>query len=255
MHGPFAGGCTMSRSRAGLTIGALLVVVLAAWTAAFTSSSPNQVRAGRGVANTAPSPGPGAMTAGLHRLSDFNRDGLPDLVARDPAGTLWLYPGDGTGGLQRRRSLGSGWNDMTAIVTPGDVTQDGNADILARARDGVLWLYPGDGSSGLGSRRKLGSWPASAAITNAADMNGDGQPDLLSRDAAGHLWMFTITGAAVIGGRTKIGDGWNGYTILGPGDFSGDGQADILARDPAGRLWLYQGNGAGGVLRADTYRT
>jgi len=195
------------------------------------------------------------MSAGLHRLSDFNRDGFPDLVARDAAGKLWLYPGDGTGGLPTRRLLSTGWKDMTAIVTPGDVTEDGNADIVARAGNGDLWLYPGDGASGLGARRLIGKWSTSDSITNAADLSGDGLPDLLSRDSAGHLALYPITGRANLRKPTKIGNGWSGYTILGPGDFSGDGQADILARDPAGRLWLYQGNGTGVIPGGATDRT
>jgi hypothetical protein len=195
------------------------------------------------------------MTAGLRRLSDFNRDGFPDLVARGATGTLWLYPGDGTGGLQTRRTLGTGWKNMTAIVTPGDVTEDGNADILARAGNGDLWLYPGDGASGLDARRLVGKWPGSNTITNAADLNGDNLPDLLSRDSAGRLWLYPVTGRANIGTRHKIGNGWTGFTILGPGDFSGDGQADILACDPSGRLWLYQGNGTGVIPGGATLRT
>ena len=37
--------------------------------------------------------------AAITRLSDFNRDGYTDLVARDAAGALWLYPGNGAGGF------------------------------------------------------------------------------------------------------------------------------------------------------------
>jgi FG-GAP-like repeat len=237
----------MSRSRTGLALGALVAVVLASWTAAYSASSPEPASLPTRTLSIATDDGSGAMTAGLHRLSDFNRDGFADLIARDAAGTLWLYPGNGTGGLQARHRLATGWKDMTSIVTPGDVTGDGNADVLARVASGVLWLYPGNGSSGLGNRRQLGSWAWSNALTNAADMNGDGQPDLLARDLAGHLWLYPMSGNAVLRKPTKIGNGWKGYTILGPGDFSGDGQADILASDSAGRLWLYPGNGTGGV--------
>jgi FG-GAP-like repeat len=244
----------MRRSRTGLALGALLVLVMAGWTAAFAPSSLTPASPARRIGSVAADEGSAGLAAGLHRLSDFNRDGFPDLVARDGAGTLWLYPGDGTGGLQGRRSLGTDWGGMTAIVTPGDVNEDGNADILARAGNGVLWLYPGDGASALGTRRQLATWPRTDTITNAADLNGDGLPDLLSRDTAGHLWLIPMSGIAAIGKPAKIGNGWNGYTILGPGDFSGDGQADILARDPAGRLWLYRGNGTGGIPGGDTHR-
>jgi hypothetical protein len=31
----------------------------------------------------------------MTRMGDFNQDGRTDLVVRDSAGTLWLYPGPG----------------------------------------------------------------------------------------------------------------------------------------------------------------
>ena len=185
--------------------------------------------------------------AALTRLNDLNRDGSTDLVARDAAGTLWLYPGNGVGGYAARRQIGAGWNIMNAIVTAGDVTGDGNADLCARDTAGRLWLYPGTGTGGLSARRLVSSGWGSYTITNAADLNGAGRPDLLARDAAGVLWLYPFSGNAVMGARARISGGWNGYTFRGPGDLSGDGRADILARDPAGSLWLYRGNGAGGL--------
>ncbi|WP_256105645.1 trypsin-like serine protease [Streptomyces sp. ODS05-4] len=40
---------------------------------------------------------------------DVNGDGHGDLVARDSAGKLWLYPSKGNGGYLSRVALGSGW--------------------------------------------------------------------------------------------------------------------------------------------------
>jgi hypothetical protein len=188
------------------------------------------------------------------RLSDFNSDGVTDLVARDAAGILWLYPGSGTGAFLPRSKLGASWAGMTAIVTPGDVNGDGHADILARDTAGRLWFHAGNGSSRLAARRRIGSGWQSYTITGAADLTGTGRPDLLARDSAGTLWLFPFGGNARLGTRTKIGTGWNGYTITGPGDLTGDGRADILARNAAGSLWLYPGKGSGGSggLRART---
>ncbi len=185
--------------------------------------------------------------AAVTRLSDFNRDGYTDLVARDAAGLLWLYTGNGAGSFLARRQMGSGWNTMNTIVTPGDVTGDGNGDIIAKDTSGLLWLYPGNGAFGVGARRQIGSGWTSYTITNAANMNTAGRPDLLARDSAGNLWLYPLSGNAVFGARTKIGSGWGSLLFQGPGDLSGDGRADILARNSAGQLLLYRGNGAGGV--------
>jgi hypothetical protein len=189
---------------------------------------------------------PRASSAAITRLSDFNRDGATDIVARDAAGRLFLYPGNGAGGFRARRQMGSGWSPFT-LVTPGDVTGDGNADILARDSAGRLFLYPGNGASGVSARRQIGSGWSSFTITNAGNLDGAGRPDVLARDAAGGLWLYPLTGNAVFGARTRIGTGWNGYTLQGPGDTSGDNRADILARTPTGLLRLYRGNGTGGI--------
>jgi len=151
--------------------------------------------------------------APVTRLSDLNRDGFTDLVSRDTAGLLWLYPGNGAGRFLSRRQMGSGWNSMTAIVTPGDVTGDGNADVLARDSLGRLWLYPGNGAGRFLSRRQIGNgWKTMTVITDAANMNGAGRPDVLARDSAGRLWLYPLSGNAVFGTRRLVSSGWSAMT-------------------------------------------
>ncbi|WP_269045151.1 glycoside hydrolase family 3 N-terminal domain-containing protein [Paenarthrobacter sp. Z7-10] len=181
---------------------------------------------------------------------DFNGDGHPDVLARDGAGLLWLYPGDGHGGWLSRIRVGSGWNGFTGLVGPGDFNGDGRPDVLARDGAGLLWLYPGNGHGGWLSRIRVGSgWNGFTGLVGPGDFNGDGHPDVLARDGAGLLWLYPGNGHGGWLPRSQVGWGWNGFNALvGPGDFNGDGHPDVLARDGAGLLWLYPGNGHGGWL-------
>ncbi|ORT61476.1 serine protease [Streptomyces sp. CB03238] len=50
----------------------------------------------------------GSMNA-LVTTGDVNSDGVADVLARDTAGKLWLYPGNGKGGFLARKDFGTGW--------------------------------------------------------------------------------------------------------------------------------------------------
>jgi hypothetical protein len=91
--------------RTGLAFGALLVVVVAGWTAAFTRTSPTPTPLPITSGSSATDDTATTTTANATRFSDFNRDGFTDLVARDTTGRLWLYPGNGTGGFLARHLM------------------------------------------------------------------------------------------------------------------------------------------------------
>jgi FG-GAP-like repeat/FG-GAP repeat len=189
------------------------------------------------------------MTA-IEPVGDFNGDQYPDIVARDGAGTEWLYPGNG-GGFGARTQLATGWGSMTAIQGVGDFNNDGFADLVARTAAGVVDLYPGTGT-GLGAPIQLATgWQSMTAIVGLGDWNGDGYADLAARDTAGNLWLYPGTGSG-LGARVSLGGGWQSYTIYPGGAFLYGGLDDLIARDSSGGLWLYQGNGAGGFQTRDT---
>ena len=180
--------------------------------------------------------------------NDFSGDWKTDVLARDTSGLLWLYPGNGAAGWQPRTQVGSAWNSMTAVVSPGDFSGDTKPDVLARDGAGHLWMYPGNGSGGWLPRVHVGSgWNAISAIVTPGDFNGDGTSDILARDTSGILWLYPGNGRGDWLPRTNLGAGWNALTaIVGPGDFDSNGTSDVLARDGSGLLWLYSGDGMGG---------
>jgi hypothetical protein len=139
---------------------------------------------------------------------DFNGDGKPDVLARTPAGQLFMYKGNGAGawldGGNATLIGGAGWQAFDSLVMPGDFSGDGKADVLARTPAGQLLMYKGNGA---------GAWLDGG---NATLIGGAG-------------WQSYDT-------------------LVAGGDFTGDRKADLIVRSPAGQLFLYRGNGAGAWL-------
>ncbi|MFF1507249.1 FG-GAP repeat domain-containing protein [Streptomyces sp. NPDC058326] len=69
-----------------------------------------------------------------------------DLVARDTAGVLWLYQGNGAGGFETRVRVGGGWGAFSQLVGAGDVDNDGRPDLIAYGAGGT-YVYRSTGSA------------------------------------------------------------------------------------------------------------
>ncbi|MBE1593645.1 VCBS repeat-containing protein [Nonomuraea angiospora] len=154
---------------------------------------------------------------------DMGSSASPEIIARDAAGALWLYPGRSDGGLAARVQAGTaGWNGMDALAGYGDYTGDGKNDLLARTTAGTLYIYPGTGgvtaNQILGARVSAGAgWDAYTALVSTGDNSGDGKADLIARDSAGALWLFKGTGvaSAPFAAKEKIGNaGWNAFNAF-----------------------------------------
>ncbi len=147
--------------------------------------------------------------------NDFNSDGKADTLARDAAGTLWLYPGKSGGQFSPRGQVGSGWNAMTSLAAPGDLNGDGKPDVLARDAAGVLWLYPGNGYGEWYPRVQVGAgWNVMTSIVGPGDFNGDGKHDVIATDTAGTLWLYPGNGRGGWMPRFAVGWGWDAMTAI-----------------------------------------
>ncbi|MFJ4867183.1 hypothetical protein [Streptomyces sp. NPDC088757] len=187
-------------------------------------------------------------------ISTPRADGTGDLVARDKAGVLWLYPGTGNPDVpfRPRIRIGAGWNVYTAMAGRG------NGSLVARDKDGVLWNYERTVNSPAPfyPRSRVGAgWNVYDTLV------GYGRGPV-ARDRFGVLWKYDETGGTDPEGypfrtRMKVGGGWNFYTAvagaadLGPRDYRGD----IVARDRSGELWLHQGVYRAGTTMPDRTRT
>ncbi|MEX0173481.1 FG-GAP repeat domain-containing protein [Streptomyces sp. LMG1-1-1.1] len=168
---------------------------------------------------------------------------VPDVLAREKNGNLWLYQGKGDGGFAPRAQIGTGWQVYSHIVGGSDLTNDGKADVLATDTTGGLWLYPGTGNTNtpLGARKKIGTgWGIYNHIAATGDIGGTAAGDLIASDTAGALWLYPGKGDGTLAPRTQIGTGWQSQGELVPlGDANQDGRNDLFTF----RSGFYAGTG------------
>ncbi|MBD0734428.1 FG-GAP repeat domain-containing protein [Streptomyces sp. CBMA29] len=174
-------------------------------------------------------------------------DYLPELVARDKDGVLWLYSGREDGGLTPRVRVG-GWQTYTRLTGGSDLTGDGRPDLVAVDTTGILWLYRSTGSTArpFEPRVRVGTgWTGYDQLTAVGDLAGGPAGDLVARDKDGVLWLYLGTPDGTFERRTRIGSGWQTYSqLIGAGDVDHDGKADLFAYQAATKtVFLYSGTG------------
>ncbi|MFI1105864.1 FG-GAP repeat domain-containing protein [Streptomyces melanogenes] len=130
-------------------------------------------------------------------MGDVTGDGHADLLARDSAGTLWLYKGTGNwkAPFTARQKIGGGWNTYDQIVSTGNIGGATAGDLIARDKAGILWLYLSNGNGSFAARKKIGGgWNAYRHIIGIGDSNHDGKPDLLAKTNDGDTYRYPGTG-------------------------------------------------------------
>ncbi|MEU0743684.1 N-acetylmuramoyl-L-alanine amidase [Streptomyces sp. NPDC006134] len=219
-----------------------------------------------------------AKTPGIsHALptSDFNRDGVTDLVAGVPKGNVVkVVPGGVKGpvtgskvtltqnspGVPDSTEAGdefgaaTAWGDVNgdgyadlAIGAPGENDTSGNAD-----RGMVTLLYGPAFTTGFSYYATGVTWAGArlgAAVT-VGDFNGDGKADVFSAGTGrGGNYNVKLTGGATSYGRLTSATGPVGYLDAATGDFNRDGYADVALnyRDTGGtsRVVRFAGSATG----------
>lgn len=148
---------------------------------------------------------------------DVNKDGRPDLIARNPStGKVYLYKGTSAGRLGAAVKLYDDWRSYKKVVGVGDLNGDGIGDLLAQDTSNNLYRYSGAGNGTFSARVKLfAGWGGTYnTVVGVGDITGDGKADLVARDTGGNLYRQNGTGTGTFGARVKIGAGWQTYKGL-----------------------------------------
>ncbi len=181
---------------------------------------------------------------------DLNGDGRADLMARNRAGELFAYWGDGAGGFSLGATrVGTGWQTMTSIVPMGDINGDGFVDVLAtdgRTGDLRRYWFTAAGSPMTGGTVVGTSFNSFRQLLTMGDYNGDGRWDVVGILPNGDMRVYdTLATGSLYGHGARIGTGWTFSHVSAPASFNGDGYPDVLGLDTSGRLWTYPNLGQG----------
>ena len=180
-------------------------------------------------------------------IGDVNADGIADLVASKPDGTLWMYLAGTTAShpYSTATEIGlGGWQQFDRIAI-GDVTGDGRADMLATRPDGTTWLYVAGTSltAPYAARTQVLSGLQAYNRIALGDVSRDGVDDLVATKPDGTMWLFRnqrVPGLP-FAAPVQIGSGWQAYNRFVLTDLNQDGRADVLATKSDGTLWYCPG--------------
>ncbi|KPI07014.1 hypothetical protein OK074_3946 [Actinobacteria bacterium OK074] len=210
-----------------------------------------------------------------HNGDFLTGDGVQDLVARMSDGRLYVYPGDGYGGVDVSKRtevlLPAGAPDpadLDQILAAGDIDNDGRPDLLATAGT-QYWAFLGYSGGAFADAvlQNTGTAWTDRDLVSVGDFNADGEVDLLFRtlstgrltlrhgrtngDGGTTLASLATAGASLDGADVVFAaSGWTKAEVpmlSGTPDVSGNGVPDIWAIVPDGTARLFK-LVSGGVL-------
>jgi D-alanyl-D-alanine carboxypeptidase len=186
----------------------------------------------------------GYATAKKVFATDWNSDGVTDILTQWKSGSLTLAYGSKAGTFSAAKIIGNGWGSYEIAIGKYNKA-DKYPSIIAKDTAGSLWHYPNLAGTGTNARVLKGSgWKA--LQVNLIDWDKDGNMDILAKDSAGKLLLYRTDGAGKFKAETRkvIGTGWASLQIQSIRDYAGVGSQGVLAKDAKGGLYYY-GTGKG----------
>lgn len=148
-------------------------------------------------------------------LTDWERDGVYDVLAQWSDGRVTLHSGLAAGGFRAAVTLGqSGWAGMKVALGQW-CSNNRLPQLLALDGSGNLWLYHNTGIGDLSRRTMVGSGMPATRLS-MVDYDADGFQDLLALQSNGNVLLYR--GAGVPSPRTEaravVASGWSDVTAI-----------------------------------------
>ncbi len=185
-------------------------------------------------------PGSGWGAAKKVFATDWNTDGIQDVLAQWKTGSLTVSYGTPAGTISTNKVIGTGWGSYELSIAKYN-RSDKYPSVIAKDTAGNVWQYPNPKGTALGSRVLKGSGWKSLQI-NILDWDKDGNMDFIAKNAAGALLLYRTNGAGAFinEARKIIGTGWAGLQMQTATGYTGAGSRGVLAKDTKGTLYYYE---------------
>lgn len=180
-------------------------------------------------------------------VTDWNADGIQDVVAQWKAGNLTVSYGTSAGTLSSTKVIGTGWGSYEVSVAKYN-RADKFPSLIAKDTAGYIWQYTNPAGSAPGYRVLKGSGWKYLQV-NVLDWDKDGNMDIIAKNTAGSLLLYRTNGSGTFinEARKMIGSGWSPYHMESANGYAGAGTQGVLAKDSKGNLYYY-GTGKGAWL-------